>query len=169
MVAEGKFREDLYFRLSVFHIHSPPLRQRQTDLPGLVQFLLKRGADRNCDTGEVSMDQQATDMLLAYDWPGNIREMENVIDRALILADNGCITSADLSVQITRGAVPSGPVAKVLDGGESLRDQVRRFEIGVISRAIAEADGDRRVAAQKLGLGLSSLYRKLEEIDALRT
>jgi two-component system response regulator AtoC len=169
MVAEGKFREDLYFRLSVFHIHSPPLRQRQTDLPGLVQFLLKRGADRNCDTGEVSMDQQATDMLLAYDWPGNIREMENVIDRALILAENGCITSADLSVQITRGVPPSGPAAMVLDGGESLRDQVRRFEIGVISRAIAEADGDRRVAAQKLGLGLSSLYRKLEEIDALRT
>ena len=168
MVAEGKFREDLYFRLSVFHIHSPPLRQRQTDLPGLVQFLLKRGADRNCENGEVSMDPQATDMLLAYDWPGNIREMENVIDRALILADNGCITSADLSLQITRGALPAAPAAAVLDGGESLRDQVRRFENGVISRAIAEADGDRRVAAQKLGLGLSSLYRKLEEFEALR-
>ena len=168
MVAEGKFREDLYFRLSVFHIHSPPLRQRQTDLPGLVQFLLKRGADRNCENGEVSMDPQATDMLLAYDWPGNIREMENVIDRALILADNGCITSADLSLQITRGALPAATAAAVLDGGESLRDQVRRFENGVISRAIAEADGDRRVAAQKLGLGLSSLYRKLEEFEALR-
>jgi two-component system response regulator AtoC len=168
MVSEGKFREDLYFRLSVFHIHSPPLRQRQTDLPALVQFLLKRGADRNCESAEVSMDPQATELLLAYDWPGNIREMENVIDRALILADNGCITSADLSVQITRGAPPSGPVAMVLDGGESLRDQVRRFENGVIHRAIADADGDRRVAAQKLGLGLSSLYRKLEEFDALR-
>ena len=168
MVAEGKFREDLYFRLSVFHIHSPPLRQRQTDLPGLVQFLLKRGADRNGESGEVSMDAQATDMLLAYDWPGNIREMENVIDRALILADNGCITCADLSVQITRGALPAAAAAVALDGGESLRDQVRRFENGVISRAIAEADGDRRVAAQKLGLGLSSLYRKLEEFEALR-
>ena len=169
MVAEGKFREDLYFRLSVFHIHSPPLRQRQTDLPALVQFLLKRGADRNCENVEVSMDPQATELLLAYDWPGNIREMENVIDRALILADNGCITSADLSVQITRGTPPSGPVAMALDSGESLRDQVRRFENSVIHRAIADADGDRRVAAQKLGLGLSSLYRKLEEFDALRT
>jgi two-component system response regulator AtoC len=168
MVAEGKFREDLYFRLSVFHIHSPPLRQRQTDLPALVQFLLKRGADGNGETGEVSIDPQATEMLLAYDWPGNIREMENVIDRALILADNGCITSADLSVQITRGAPPVGPAAAVLDSGQSLRDQVRRFENGVISRAIADAYGDRRVAAQKLGLSLSSLYRKLEESEAVR-
>lgn len=168
MVAEGRFREDLYFRLSVFHIHSPPLRQRQTDLPGLVQFLLKRGADRNGENGEVSMDPQATQLLLAYDWPGNIREMENVIDRALILADNGCITCADLSAPITQGAAPAGPAAVALDSGESLRDQVRRYEKAVISKAIAEADGDRRVAAQKLGLGLSSLYRKLEEFDALR-
>ena len=169
MVAEGKFREDLYFRLSVFHIHSPPLRQRQTDLPGLVQFLLKRGADRNCEAGEVSLDPQAAELLLAYDWPGNIREMENVIDRALILADNGCITCADLSAQITRGAAPAGPAAPAMDSGESLRDQVRRYERAVISKAIADADGDRRLAAQKLGLGLSSLYRKLEEFEALHS
>lgn len=177
MVAEGKFREDLYFRLSVFHIHAPPLRKRQADILGLVRFLLKRGADRVGETSEVSMEPQAEELLVAYDWPGNIREMENVIDRALILADDGQITCADLTSQITKGAptVETTKVASTVaaatvtaDSGESLRDQVRRYEKEVIDRALVEAGGDRRVAAQKLGLGLSSLYRKLEEFDALR-
>jgi len=169
MVAEGKFREDLYFRLSVFHVHAPPLRQRQADLRGLVRFLVKRGSDRNRDGGEVTVDPEAEAMLLAYDWPGNIREMENVIDRALILADDGCITSADLTAQITKGVSPSAFSPLTLDSGESLREQVRRYEHAVIEKAIADADGDRRLAAQKLGLGLSSLYRKLEEFEGPRS
>ena len=168
MVSEGKFREDLYFRLSVFHIHSPPLRQRHQDISGLVRFLLKRCAGRNGETSEVSMDPQAEQLLVAYEWPGNIREMENAIDRALILADHGHITCADLTAQITKGASSAGSAPVASDSGENLRDQVRRYENAVICKAIADADGDRRVAAQKLGLGLSSLYRKLEEFEALR-
>lgn len=167
MVAEGKFREDLYFRLSVFHIHSPPLRNRQQDILGLVRFLLKRGATNMGETVEITMDREAEELLVAYEWPGNVREMENVIDRALILADDGRITCADLPLQITKGASSCAPTAEQLGRGDSLREQVRRYENTVICKALADADGDRRVAAQQLGLGLSSLYRKLEEFEAL--
>jgi len=167
MVADGKFREDLYFRLSGFLIHSPPLRNRQKDILGLVRFLLKRGATNMSEATDVTIDPKAEEMLVAYEWPGNIREMENVIDRALILADDGRITCSDLPLQITKGATSCDPTLQTGNIGDSLRDQVRRYENSVICKAIADADGDRRVAAQKLGLGLSSLYRKLEEFEAL--
>lgn len=168
MVAEGKFREDLYFRLSVFHVHAPPLRERRQDIPGLVRFLLRRGAKRLNNGAAIAIDPDVEEILGAYDWPGNVREMENVVDRALILADEGRITRADLPPQIARVA-PAGKngAAAAPESGDSLREQVRRFESSVIAKAISDAGGDRRAAAQKLGIGLSSLYRKLEEYEAL--
>ncbi|HWJ96497.1 MAG TPA: sigma-54 dependent transcriptional regulator [Telluria sp.] len=166
MVAEGKFREDLYFRLSVFHVHTPPLRERRQDIPGLVRFLLQRGAKRMNNRLSIVVDPDVEDILAAYDWPGNVREMENVVDRALILADEGRITTADLPPQIARSAPARGSI-QVPASGDGLREQVRRFECAVIAKAISDADGDRRLAAQKLGIGLSSLYRKLEEFEAL--
>lgn len=166
MVADGKFREDLYFRLSVFHVHAPPVRERRQDIPGLVRFLLQKGAKRLGGAG-IAIDPDVEEILSAYDWPGNVREMENVVDRALILADEGRITRADLPPQIARIAPAGKNGAASAESGDSLREQVRRFESSVICKAISEAGGDRRVAAQKLGIGLSSLYRKLEEYEAL--
>lgn len=167
MVNEGTFREDLYFRLSVFHVHVPPLRDRRQDIPGLVQFLVRRGAKRmNCDTG-ITVAHDVEELLTAYDWPGNVREMENVIDRALILAEHGHITCFDLPPQITKLISVERPGTVSPEPGGNLREQVRRFEESVISRAISESDGDRRLAAQKLGIGLSSLYRKLEDFQGL--
>lgn len=166
MVAEGKFREDLYFRLSVFHVHAPPLRERRQDVPGLVRFLLERGSKRMNNNASLALDPDVEEILSTYDWPGNVREMENVVDRALILAEDGRITRADLPPQIARIA-PQGASAKAAASGDGLREQVRRFESQVICKAIADANGDRRSAAQKLGIGLSSLYRKLEEYEAL--
>lgn len=171
MVADGTFREDLYFRLSVFHIHSPPLRDRQQDILGFVRFLLKRGAARMGEVGEVSIDPKAEKMLVDYRWPGNVREMENVVDRAFIMADNGHITCEDLPPQITKNVVADTsdtPLAITASGCDGLREQVRRYEHMLICKAIEDADGDRRVAAQKLGMGLSSLYRKLEEFESLQ-
>lgn len=167
MVAEGKFREDLYFRLSVFQIHAPPLRERRQDIPGLVRFLLQRGAKRLLEGVSILIDPEVEDLLTAYEWPGNVREMENVIDRALILADDGHVTCADLPPQIVKGkrVEPSGSAP--LDSGNKLREQVRSYESALICKAISDADGDRRIAAQKLGIGLSSLYRKLEEYETL--
>nr|MDP2191908.1 sigma-54 dependent transcriptional regulator [Rhodoferax sp.] len=165
MVAEGRFREDLYFRLSVFHIHAPPLRELSQDIAKLVLFFLQRGAIRLNVGGEISIDPEAEEILIAYEWPGNMREMESVIDRALILADEGHVTCADLPPHITKGARAGMPGLAIPDGGDNLRDQVRRFESALICKAIEDSAGDRRVAALKLGIGLSSLYRKLEELE----
>lgn len=166
MTEEGRFREDLYFRLSVFHIHAPPLRERKQDIPGLVRFLLEKGAQR-LNGGHVSIDSVVEKILATYDWPGNVREMENVIDRALILADEGRITLADLPPQLAKAAPKEVAIAALQVSSDSLRDQVRRFEAAVLSQTINDANGDRRAAAQTLGIGLSSLYRKLEELELL--
>jgi DNA-binding NtrC family response regulator len=167
MVAEGRFREDLYFRLSVFQIHAPPLRERRADIPALVAFLLERGRDRMGMDAKISVDAEVNSILEAYEWPGNVREMENVIDRALILSDNGHVTAADLPPTILKGALAGRPELVITPSGDSLREQVRSFESALIARAIADCDGDRRAAALKLGIGLSSLYRKLEEYEGL--
>jgi len=165
MVAQGTFREDLYFRLSVFHINVPPLRERRQDLSGLIRFLLQRNNRRMGSGGSpVSLDPGAEEILVNYDWPGNVRELENVIDRALVMADSGRITLADLPPQITKITHPSIPDAGLQLSG-TLREQVKKYEVALILKTVEESGGDRRAAAQKLDIGLSSLYRKLEEFD----
>jgi len=164
MVADGRFREDLYFRLTVFHLHVPPLRERRQDIPELVRFMIRRGAKRLNASDELAIEPEVEHVLGAYDWPGNVRELENVVDRALILAEDGRITPADLPPQIAR-LMPAPETAG--KGGNGLRDQVRRFECSLIVKAISDAGGDRRLAARNLGIGLSSLYRKIEEFETL--
>ncbi|MDP4299118.1 sigma-54-dependent transcriptional regulator [Leptothrix discophora] len=185
MVAAGTFREDLFFRLSVFQIPMPPLRERRADLPALLRHLLAQRTQPSGATQVLGIEPEAEDLLLAYAWPGNLRQLENVLHRAAILADGDCITVADLAPEVVRGAMPAGVHAAPIGSAPpprgpeaalpsleppleppheaTLRERVRRFEIGLIRRAIDEAGGDRRIAAQRLGIGLSSLYRKLEE------
>lgn len=157
MVDEGKFREDLFFRLSAFQVQAPPLRERREDFPDLMRFVVRRAALRMKIVHDVSIDPEVLDILMVYDWPGNLRELENVIDRALLLAEDGHVTCSDLPPQIARGNF----AVRGSDG--SLREQMRMFERAVITRAVSDANGDLRVAAQKLGVALSSVYRKLEE------
>jgi len=165
MVAQGLFREDLFFRLSVFHIFVPPLRERRSDLAAFIRFVIQRHTRRISGEGhEITLDPGVEEILLNYPWPGNVRELENVISRAIILADSGHISVSDLPPQITN--IDNAPVmeaSNVLSG--SLREQVRKFEASIILRTIEETGGDRRAAAQKLDIGLSSLYRKLEEFE----
>ncbi|MCW5666198.1 MAG: sigma-54-dependent Fis family transcriptional regulator [Piscinibacter sp.] len=162
MVAQGRFREDLYFRLSVFHIPMPPLRERRADIPALLRHLI---AQRVQPSGgrSLALDPEAEDMLVSYAWPGNVRQLENVLHRAAILADGGVIRAVDLPPEVTRAAPLPLPAGEAGGGEPSLRERVRRFELSLILRAIEDAGGDRRSAAQRLGIGLSSLYRKLEE------
>lgn len=163
MVAQGKFREDLYFRLSMFHVHVPPLRERQGDIKGLIEHLLGQScADRS---HPISMDSDVEEILHGYDWPGNVRQLDNVIGRAVILAENGCIALGDLSAEIVRSVAPRTQAGTPIASSDGLRDQLRKYEADVVQRAIEEAEGDRRLAAQRLGIGLSSLYRKLEELE----
>lgn len=162
MVRDGKFREDLYFRLAMFHIHLPALRERREDIRELIDHLLlrlKRESGR-----DLLLEPDVEDLLGRYSWPGNVRQLENIINRAAILADGDRIRVEDLPPEIALRPSDS-PVDIDLPVGEgSLRDQLRRFEAAVISRALDDAGGDRRLAAQQLGIGLSSLYRKIEEL-----
>jgi two-component system response regulator AtoC len=165
MVARGAFREDLYYRLNVFHVDLPPLRTRREDILPLMQFLLGREARRLGIDGEVGIEPEAAEVLMGHEWPGNIREMQNVVARALILADGRPIAVDDLPPQVLQAGGGTPPVPR----GESplpvgtLRERVRSYEIGLIRRAIEESRGDRQQAARRLGIGLSTLYRKLEE------
>jgi two-component system response regulator AtoC len=164
MVAQGKFREDLYFRLSVFHIHVPPLRERRQDLAALTQFMLQRTARHMNNGQKITLDPGVEALMVHYEWPGNVREMENVIDRAVIMAEDNHITLADLPKQFAK-ADHSAHIGADFASSGSLREQMRSFEAALIIKTIEESGGDRRAAAQKLNIGLSSLYRKLEELE----
>jgi two-component system response regulator AtoC len=164
MVKQGRFREDLYFRLAMFQIHLPPLRERRSDLPALIRFTLD-GMRRSGDRRQLEVDPAAEEILVSYDWPGNVRELENVLNRASILADGERITLGDLPAEIARLAPAPGASGMPVARQGLLRDQLRAVESDLISRALAEAGDDRRLAAQRLGIGLSSLYRKLEELE----
>ena len=165
MVRAGTFREDLYFRLSMFHIHIPPLREREEDIRGLIHFFLMRM--RDAGSRAVGMEPEVEDILASYNWPGNVRQLENVLNRACIMADGELITLADLPSEVSSSQVSPARYGTKLAGSGSLRDQLRDIEASLIRQAMDAASGDRRLAAQRLGIGLSSLYRKLEELKVL--
>ena len=162
MIARGSFREDLFFRVSMFQIPIPPLRERRADLAQLIRFLMANSHERT-DSHDMDIDQEAEAYLLAYSWPGNVRELDNVINRARILAENNCITLADLPTALV-GSIDKRLVARhEMSGDGTLREQMKRLEHDILERAIGTAGGDRKVAAQRLGISLSCLYRKLED------
>ena len=168
MVAQGRFREDLFFRLSVFQIVMPALRDRRADLPGLLRHILAQRVMPSGSKQGLAIEPEAEDLLVNFAWPGNVRQLENVLHRAAILADGGCIRVGDLPPEVSR--IPPTAATEQAEPAESgeghLRERVRRFEVSLIRRAVDDAGGDRRLAAQRLGIGLSSLYRKLEEVAA---
>jgi DNA-binding NtrC family response regulator len=164
LVRTGGFREDLYFRLGMFQIHIPPLRERRGDIPGLIRFLLQVAKGDRAASRVAAIDPIAEEQLLGYAWPGNVRELDNVINRARILAEGDCITLGDLPSHVIKssGLAASTDIQTSPDG--TLRERLREFENEMLRRAVEDAGGDRRLAAQRLGIGLSSLYRKLDEL-----
>ncbi len=160
MVREGDFREDLYFRLNVFHVPIPALDDRKEDLPMLIRHFVRKESAKMGLEDDFEIASDAMQCLLAYDWPGNVREVQNVVARALILAENGSIQISDLPQSIFDLHDEN---AEIPDGIEdTLKQQLRNYELALIRSAIDEADGDRKLAAKRLGIGVSSLYRKLE-------
>ncbi|MBF0160935.1 MAG: sigma-54-dependent Fis family transcriptional regulator [Magnetococcales bacterium] len=167
MVKAGTFREDLFFRLNVFNIHLPPLRERRQDILPLLRHVLDKQKRAKGWQKSFRIDPDAETALLNYDWPGNVRELEHSMERASILAEDGVITLTDLPQNLQYVSTPpagDGAVAPTAaTNGGKLRDLVRDYEMQVILESIERADGDRRLAARALGIGLSSLYRKLEQ------
>lgn len=164
MVQQASFREDLYFRISQFHIELPPLRDRKEDIPRLITYLMETSGPKGA-LG-MALDPAAEELLLDYHWPGNVRELENVISRAFIMADGGKITVGDLPAGLSSRPVRTGRESRLeVSANRSLRDQLRRIEAEIIFRTLDECNGDRKMAAMQLEIGLSSLYRKLEDFE----
>lgn len=164
MVSEGKFREDLYFRLSMFHIPIPPLRERAADIRGLIEFFLDGLAKES--GRRIRLDPGAEEIMISYAWPGNVRQLQNAINRASILADSDTIGIADLPGEITK--LRTVEVGATLGPVSDLREMVRKYEASVIGKVLEEVRGDRKLAALRLGIGVSSLYRKIDEYQSQR-
>jgi two-component system response regulator AtoC len=150
MVAEGRFQEDLFYRLSVIPIALPPLRERREDIPVLVDHFLRKHAQR---TGK-RMDgvaREALASLQSYDWPGNVRELENTIERAVVLSSGPVIEAAEVSPQGAGGAAPSGPPSL------KLHQNIEWVERETIGRALREARGVKKAAAELLGISQRAL------------
>ncbi len=154
-VEAGRFREDLFYRLNVVCVHLPPLRERRDDIPALVEFLLAKHAQA---LGKQihGVSHEAMRILLACRWRGNVRELDNALQRAVILGEGPLITPADLPPDL---APVEGDPAMVDD----LNEAVKRFEKQHIER-ILRLLPDKKEAAKRLGVGLSSLYRRLAEL-----
>jgi DNA-binding NtrC family response regulator len=152
--AAGRFREDLFYRLTVVVLHLPPLRERREDIPELVEFLLAKHA-RAMGKRVAGVSHEAMRLLAACPWKGNIRELDNVLQRAVILGDGPLVTPADLPPDL-------GPAADDPSAADPLDEAVRRFEKRHIERVLV-LSADKREAAARLEIGLSSLYRKIEQ------
>jgi two-component system response regulator HydG len=160
-VSEGKFREDLFYRLNVMTLTVPPLRERRDDIPLLAQHFLQKFADKNrkAINGLVPL---AMDMLVNYNWPGNVRELENAIERAVILATGDHITEAQLPLNITEQyddlEKRSTDASQILDGTHSLQD----IEKKAILAALTASSGNKAEAARRLGITRKTLHNKLK-------
>jgi len=156
-IARGEFREDLYYRLSVFEIRLPPLRERRDDiLPLTERFLEEIGLQIGRPAGGVS--REARELLLAYPWPGNVRELRNALERAAILCDGGLITASHLPISVSgQGAGPASPSSLALPV------DLEALEKRYVADALKQAGSNKSRAARLLGLTRSQLYTRLEK------
>jgi two-component system response regulator HydG len=157
-ITAGRFREDLFYRLNVVTLSVPPLRERREDIPLLADFFLKRYAEKNRRLVK-GFSPRAMDLLMRHSWPGNIRELENVVERAVILLREDTITPAEFPGVIQ--AIDKDEYATMLDltPGRSLKDVERQM----IIRTLEEAEGNRTHAAEILGISRRTLQLKLKE------
>ena len=151
-VADGKFREDLYYRLNVFPLHIAPLRERRGDILPLAEMALRRHADAS--QGAVALSHCAEQVLLAHDWPGNVRELENLVQRSLILLQGQSLAAPDLAFEVD----PAAPAAAPETG---LTEDLKHHEFQLIVDAMRQCDGKRAAVAEALGISPRTLRYKL--------
>ena len=156
-VEAGRFREDLYYRLNVIAVTSPPLRHRREDIPLLVDHFLGLYCKKN-GRARLSVRRDALERLVEYGWPGNVRQLENVMERASVLAKGPELTVADLPTEIAQ-APPAEPAALAFAVGTPLVEVEQRL----IQETLRHTGGDKTLAAQLLGISARTIYRKLDE------
>ena len=165
-VLEGKFREDLYYRLRVIDIVLPPLREREEDLPLLIEHFLEKFSKRlGKKIGGIS--DQALALLSEYTWPGNVRELEHIMERACVLCNNTTITTDHLSCELAESIHNTSP-GSFQPGHSSVEEQIQpepplesESEQDRIVRLLIKCSGNKAKAARMLGVDRSTLYRKM--------
>jgi DNA-binding NtrC family response regulator len=182
-VAAGRFREDLYYRLNVVHIPVPPLRDRASDIPALARHLLGRIAEQP-GMRHLSITDDAFAVLMSYGWPGNVRQLQNALFRAAVLCDGNALTAVDfpqiaqessfskraddyhakmLNGASATAAMSAGQGVTLYEADGNLRT-LEDIEADVIRLAIGHYRGRMTEVARRLGIGRSTLYRKLSEL-----
>ncbi len=178
LIREGRFREDLFYRLNVFPVRVPPLRERPLDIPELAMHFMRLSAQR-CKKEVVEMDDDVLALLKGYAWPGNIRQLENVIERAVVITEGGRITIDELPGELLdeteaeldepvngngNGSDDAEPVVVGVRPYVSLRGERERIEREQLVRALAAADGNKAEAARALGIARSTLVSRLKKL-----
>jgi two-component system response regulator AtoC len=156
---DGTFRKDLFFRLNVVSIQTPPLRERKSDIPSLVHWFLEKSAPQRV----VHVSSQAMKHLLDYDWPGNVRELENCIERAVALGADNTLDVADLTPAIRSGQAGDSEIAIV--AAHSNSSDLEELEKETIQRVFNQVQGDKTAAGKMLGISRATLYRKLKRYN----
>ena len=166
-VREGRFREDLFYRLAVVPIQLPPLRERREDIPALVRCFVERFA-RQLNRAVKDIEPEALEAFATYSWPGNIRELENMTERAVLFSDHGTIARSDLPPELlaqpARGDRSNAPPPL----RERIRTETRRLEREVIIEALERTNGNVTKAARHLGISRRGLQLKMKELDIER-
>ncbi|HMC65357.1 MAG TPA: sigma-54 dependent transcriptional regulator, partial [Gemmataceae bacterium] len=172
LIRQGRFREDLYYRLNVISIPVPPLRQRTEDIVELATHFLRLYAQR-CNKAVNQIDDDALLLLKAYSWPGNVRQLENVIERAVVVVEGPLVTVQDLPPELQNGSdngtageavlKPRPPGLTPVNGARAEREEWNRRERERLVRALAAADGNKAEAARALGLARSTLLSRLKK------
>ncbi len=170
-IAERRFREDLYYRLNVIGIHLVPLRERRGDIPLLVEHFLERFSAKNNQPVNV-FSRAAVEAMSNYDWPGNIRELENSVERAVVLGRGEVLTLADLPAGVAGESreddelpVEAGSTVISIPVGTPLAEVERR----VILETLRSTGGDKSAAARRLGIATRTIYRKLDQAEQLKS
>ena len=170
-IAEGGFREDLYYRLNVVHVHLPPLRARPSDIPLLLEHFIRK-FNAKLDRSVTGFDEESLDRLLRYAWPGNIRELENVVERCMIFAEDGEVGIQHLAAEIREAedepgsGLVAGSAPKPGETGlkEAVREATLKLEREFIRRALDQTGGNVTHTARLLKISRKSLQNKMKEL-----
>jgi DNA-binding NtrC family response regulator len=177
MVEQGKFREDLYYRLNVIRLRVPPLRERRSEIPTIISYYVNHYSAK-FGRHDIQMTPQAIDLLMVADWPGNVRQLCNEMQRVIARAEDGSvITPEELSAEFRRAGAPSAPAGSVMSitgTGSSisvplqnvtLAEALAEVERRMISDALRKHNGNISRAARELGLTRRGLYLKLDRLE----
>ncbi|MEW6169970.1 MAG: sigma-54 dependent transcriptional regulator [Candidatus Omnitrophota bacterium] len=169
LISQGKFRKDLYYRLNIISIELPPLRERKTDIPLLVDDFIEKHLKHTSKKIE-GLSADAIDTLINYNWPGNVRELENVIERAIILAKKPIITLEDFPDflrSLDKNKLKENEVL-IPGNGSKLKQALRSPERDLILKALHSSDGNKNKAAEILGINRTTLYKKMRSYGLLK-